>query len=214
MTRIIMCYLLVFISTGSLLAQNRDAKEILDEVSKKYDAYRTIQSEFTFHAKAADGATYADQGKLYLNKTANQYKIVLEDQDLISDGKSTWSVLKQDKEVQISPADAEAQSIGPNNIFTFYQDGYQLVSAGQESVSSVGTLQTITLTPEDQQSNYAKIRIRINTKNHIHDVMVSDKSGAVYTYTIQALYVNHTIPAATFRFQETSYPGFEIVDLR
>src|SRR5690606_38911043 len=118
MTRIILYYLLVSTSTGSLLAQNTDAKKILDEVSKKYDAYPTIQSEFTYHTKTANGETYADQGKLYLDKAANQYKIVLEDQDLISDGTSTWSVLKQDKEVQISPADAQAQSIGPNNIFT------------------------------------------------------------------------------------------------
>src|SRR5690606_29797477 len=162
MTRIIMCYLLVFISTGSLLAQNTDAKKILDEVSKKYDAYRTIQSEFTYHAKTANGETYADQGKLYLNKAANQYKIVLEDQDLISDGKSTWSVLKQEKEVQNSPTGAKAPSIGRNNTFIFCRDVYQLVSAEQESVSSVGTLHTFSLTTEYQHRNFAKFRSRIN----------------------------------------------------
>lgn len=214
MKNILLLFVSAFCLTPIAFGQNADAKKILDAVSNKYDAYKSIQSEFSFQIKQADGEDYTDKGKLFLNRAANQYKIVLETQDLISDGESVWSVLKQDKEVQVSPADPEAQAIGPNNIFTFYRSGYRLISAANESVPSVGALQAVELTPEDEQSNYSKIKIRINKNQHIHDVMVWDKSGAQYIYTIQALYVNHSIPASTFRFQKASYPGFEIVDLR
>lgn len=214
MKKIFLLYVSVFCLANMTFAQNADAKKILDEVSNKYDAYKSIQSEFSFRVKQANGEEYTDQGKLFLNRSANQYKIVLETQDLISDGQSVWSVLKQDQEVQVSPADPEAQSIAPDNIFTFYRNGYQLIRATSESVPAVGELQAVELSPQDDQSNYAKIKIRINKNKHIHDVAIWDKSGAQYTYTIEALYVNHAIPASTFQFQKANYPGFELVDLR
>lgn len=214
MKKIISLYIAIFCWAGLALAQDGTARKLLQDVSAKYDAYRTVQAEFTFHTKQANEEDYSDHGKLFLNRSAGQYKIVLETQDLISDGRSVWSILKEDREVQISSADPDAQAIGPNNIFTFYREGYQLGSSGNESVPSVGSLQTVELTPEDQQSNYAKIKIRVNKNNHIHDVQVWDKSGAWYTYTIEKLYVNHNIPASRFQFQKADYPDFEIVDLR
>src|SRR5690606_35105169 len=178
MKKILLLYISVFGMVSLTFAQNADAKKILDEVSKKYDAYKSIQSEFSFRVTQANGEEYTDQGKLFLNRSANQYMIDLETQDLISDGQSVWSVLKQDKEVQVSPADPDAQSIGPDNIFTFYRNGYQLISASKESAPSVGELQAVELTPDDGQSNYSKIKIRVNKNKHIHDVAIWDKSGA------------------------------------
>lgn len=206
-------YLLVALFSATF-AFGQNAKTILDQVSKKYDGYSTIQSDFTFKAAQSNGENYTDKGQLFLNKTANQYKITLPSQDLISDGKSTWSVLKQDKEVQVSDADNSSQAIGPNNIFTFYKYGYKIGSAKSESAGSAGKLTAIDLTPEDTKSNYSKIQVRVNKNTHIHDVTIFDKSGAKYTYTINTLYVNSPIANTTFQFNKAKYPGFEVVDLR
>ncbi|WP_293933233.1 LolA family protein [Sphingobacterium sp. UBA6645] len=206
--------LLAFLSVSTAFAQDRYAKSILDEVSKKYDSYRTIQSNFTFKAVQAKGENYSDKGEMFMNKPAQQYKIVLPEQDLISDGKSVWSVLKEDKEVQVSEADNSNESIGPNNIFTFYRTGFKYISMDDESVSGAGKLKVIELSPEDTKRNYFKIKLRINKNNHIHDVTIFDKSGSRYTYTINTLYVNNPIPASTFQFQKANYAGFEVVDLR
>ncbi len=206
--------LLAFFSMSTAFAQDRYAKSLLDEVSKKYDSYRTIQSNFTFKAVQAKGESYSDKGQMFMNKPAQQYKIVLPEQDLISDGKSVWSVLKEDKEVQVSEADNSNESIGPNNIFTFYRSGFKYISMDDESVSGAGKLKVIELSPEDTKRNYFKIKLRINKNNHIHDVTIFDKSGSRYTYTINTLYVNNPIPASTFQFQKANYAGFEVVDLR
>jgi len=208
-------YLVVaLLSATFAFGQNNSAKNILDEVSKKYDSYNTIQSDFTFKAAQANGENYTDKGQLFLNKAANQYKITLPTQDLISDGKSTWSVLKEDKEVQVSDADNSGQSIGPNNIFTFYKSGYKFGSSTSESVGSAGKVTAIDLTPEDSKSNYSKIQVRINKNKHIHDVTIFDKSGAKYTYTINTLFVNSPIAGSTFQFNKGKYSDFEVVDLR
>lgn len=213
MMRSMLLFVALFSATLTF-GQNNSAKKILDEVSKKYDGYQTIQSDFTFKAAQANGENYTDKGQLFLNKPANQYKIDLPTQDLISDGKSTWSVLKEDKEVQVSEADNSGQAIGPNNIFTFYKSGYKYVSSSNDSDGAAGKLTAVDLTPEDTKSNYSKIQVRINKNKHIHDVTIFDKSGAKYTYTINALYVNNPIAGSTFQFNKGKYPGFEVVDLR
>ncbi len=189
------------------------AKRLLDEVSKKYDAYSTIQSDFTFTATQVQGESYADNGTMYLHKPKNQYRINLTTQDLISDGKSNWSILKEDQEIQVTEADNSTDAIGPNNLFTFYKTGFKYVSMDDERIGQ-DILKVIELSPIDTKKNYFKIKLRINKNNHIHDVLIFDKSGARYTYTIKTLYVNHSIPTSTFTFNKNAYPSFEIVDLR
>ncbi|MGO1243299.1 MAG: LolA family protein [Sphingobacterium sp.] len=192
---------------------DQSAKEILDRVSKKYDAYNTIQSEFNFSSTQATGDLYSDKGTLYLNKPEHQYRINLNSQDLLSDGKTTWSVLLEEKEVQVSPAEQSTTSIGPNNIFTFYKSGYNY-TLGKNEKSNGKSLRVIELTPTNQQTNYTKIKLRVNENNHIHDVLIFDKSGAQYKYSIKTLYVNNKIPSTTFSFDKSKYPSYEIVDLR
>lgn len=208
-----MFILLLWSSVNALAQTDLAAKKLLDQVSKKYDAYKTIQSNFSFSATQGQEETYADKGTLYLNKPKNQYRIQLTTQELISDGKATYSILKEDKEVQITTAENNASSIGPNNLFTFYKSGFKYVSADDERVGNE-LLKVVELTPLDTKNNYFKIKLRINKNKHIHDVLIFDKSGARYTYTIQTLYVNNTIPASNFVFNKANYPQFEIVDLR
>src|SRR5690606_8364595 len=154
-----------------------------------------------------------DKGTLFLNKRKNQFRIVLSTQSIISDGNSTWSILNDDREVQVSSADNNTDHIGPHNLFTFYKKGFNYKSAKDETLGK-DILHTVELTPTDTRTNYAKITLRINKNKHIHDVVVEDKSGSRYTYTINTLYVNHHIPATTFTYNKADYPGYEIVDLR
>lgn len=207
--------LMVFIYTSLIAFAQTDtrAKKLLDDVSTKYDAYQTIQSDFSFSVQQGQGGSHVDKGSLYLNKAKNQFRIKLSEQDIISDGKSTWSILKEDQEVQVSESDNNTQSIGPNNLFTFYKKGFVYKSAKEESFGK-DILNVIELTPTDTKTNYAKIKLRINKNKHIHDVAVFDKSGVQYSYTIHTLYVNHQLPTTTFTFNTSDYPNYEIVDLR
>lgn len=193
--------------------QDRYAKTLLDEVSKKYDNYKTIQANFTFKALPADGSGYDDRGTLFLNKSTNQYRINLENQEILSDGKSVWSVIHDYEEVQINEADSTSDAIGPTNLFTFYKNGFKYLTMDDER--EAGKLyNVIELSPNDTQKNYFKIKLRINQNKHIHDVTIFDKSGARYTYTIDTLYVNHVLPSSRFTFEKGKYPNYEVVDLR
>lgn len=202
-------------TVNTIQAQENDAfaKKLLDEVSQKYDGYRTIMSDFRFVATMPDGESYSDGGTLRLEKQSNKYRIKLNSQEMISDGKSSWFILPEDKEVQITEVDNNSGAIAPNNLFTFYRTGYKYISMDDERENGE-VFHVIELSPLETNSNYFKIKLRINKNKHIHDVTVFDKGGSRYTYTIRTLYVNQDIAPSFFTFQKERYTGYDIVDLR
>lgn len=212
-THCILTLLLGFAALVTNAQSDTGAKKILDEVAKKYDSYKTAQADFGFLVTDAENKSYSDQGTLFLNKVKNQYQIRLKDQQLISDGQSVWTILKEEKEIQITDADNSTDAIGPNNLFTFYKTGFKYIGMSDEKVGA-NTLSVIEMAPLDTKKNYFKIKVRINKNKHIHDVSIYDKSGSKYTYTIHKLYVNHRIPSSQFVFNNKEYPNFEVVDLR
>src|SRR5690606_32647627 len=110
--------------------------------------------------------------------------------------------------------DNSETAISPANIFSFYTSGYKYVSAADERAGNTA-LHVVELSPEDIQSPYYKIRLRVNqSTNLIHDVMVFDKNGMRYTYTINRTTPNPAVSANKFTFQPSRYPGLEVVDLR
>jgi len=206
------------ISTLCSFAQNDPAaKKILEDVAKKYSTYKTIQSDFTLAVVDANKKGYSDSGIMYFNKPKNQYAIILNDQQIISNGKSVWNITNDIKEVQITDAENDNSSIGPNNLFTFYQNGYKYKLLNEEKVNingKVEDLKVIELAPIDTKTNYTKIKLRVNKNNHIHDVTIFDKSNNQFNYSIQSLYLGKNLSDKLFTFDKSKYPNYEIVDLR
>lgn len=212
--------LMLVILTSTMLSYGQNdpiAKKLLEDVSKKYSTYKTIQSDFSLVVQDANAKSYSESGIMYLNKPKNQYAIILKDQQIISNGKTVWNISKDIKEVQITDAENDNSTIGPNNLFTFYQSGFKYTMLNEEKINNDGkieTLKVIELTPIDTKTNYSKIKLRINKNNHIQDVTIFDKSNNRFTYSIQSLYLGKNLPNNLFTFDKNKYPDYEIVDLR
>lgn len=191
------------------------AKAILAEVSKKYRSYDVVKTDFTFildnpQAKIKE----TQQGTLTVKAKANKYKVVMTNQDLISDGKSQWSYLKEDKEVQLTNADNNGDALNPARIFTVYEKGFKYLYTGDTKVGAK-VYQMIDLTPTDINKSYFKIRLSIDkAAKQISNVLIFDKSGNKYTYNVKKLTPNVKVPESTFTFDAKKYPGVEVVDLR
>lgn len=201
----------------SVAQTDPEAKKVLNEVSQKYDAYKTIRSEFNLTVQDADKSTYTNTGTMYFNKPKKQYAIKMQDQEILSDGKTVWNISKDIKEVQITDAEHDDSTIGPNNLFSFYKNGYKYIGMPNEKLIKDGkneALRVVELSPLDTKTNYFKIKLRINNNNHIHDVTIFDKSGNRFTYTINSLYLGQKFPESTFTFPKDKYKGYELVDLR
>lgn len=204
-----------FLAFGTSYAQNdAKARAILAEVSKKFRSYDIVKADFTYSYTNQQANTKENQsGTLYVKSKLNKFKVITPSQELISDGKSQWTYLKDDKEVQISEIDNSEDALNPARIFTIYERGFKYIFTGE---SKVGTkvYQNIELAPLATRS-FSKIKLRIDKQNkQISSFNIYDKNGNVYTYTVRLFTPNVKISESIFTFDNSKYPGVEIVDLR
>lgn len=204
-----------FLVISSSFAQSdAKARAILAEVSKKFRSYDVVKADFTYTYTNQQANTKESQsGTLYVKSKLNKFKVVLPSQELISDGKSQWTYLKDDKEVQISEIDNSDNALNPAKIFTMYEKGFKYVYTGETKVGSK-IYQNIELAPLLARS-FSKIKLRIDKQNkQISSFNVYDKNGNIYTYTVKIFTPNVKVSDAIFTFNSSQFPGVEVVDLR
>ena len=201
------------VNTGIYAQTDAKAKAILAEVSKKYKSYNGVKSEFTFILESPQNkAKETQQGTLFTK--GNKYKVVMTDQDMISDGKTQWTYLKKDKEVQVSAVDNNAEAMNPAKLFTLYETGFKYLYTGDQKTGAK-VYQMIDLSPNDTNKSYFKIRLGIDkVAKQIATMLIFDKNGNKYTYLVKTFTPNAQLPEATFSFDAKKYPGVEVVDLR
>jgi outer membrane lipoprotein-sorting protein len=135
------------------------------------------------------------------------------EQEVISDGKTQWTYLKKDNEVQVNNVDNSGGGINPAQIFTIYQHGYKYVYNGEVRIKGK-IYQEIDLTPIAEKS-FFKVRLEIDRqKKEIYSAQIFDKNGNRYTYTITGFVPNIRVPDNTFTFDPKMHKGVEVVDLR
>ena len=209
--------LLILLAAGQFSYAQTDAKAkaILSAVSKKYRSYNIVKIAFTSTLDNAEAKVKdTQQGTLLLKANTNKYKVIMTNQDLISDGKSQWTYLKRDKEVQISNVDNSAEAMNPAKIFTIYEKGFKYVYTGEQKAGSK-TYQMIDLSPIDTKKPFFKVRLSIDkAAQQIANVVIFDKNGSKYTYHVNTFSPNVKMPETTFAFDPSKYPGVEVVDLR
>ena len=200
---------------GANAQTDAKAKAILAEVSKKYRSYDIVKTDFSFTLESPQNKSKDIQhGTLLVKANVNKYKVVMTDQDMISDGKSQWTYLKKDKEVQVSVVDNSGDALNPAQIFTLYEKGFKYLFTGEQKVGGK-VYQMIDLSPVDTKKSYFKIRLGINkAAKQIASVLIFDKNGNKYTYNVKTFVPNVKVPESTFVFDPKKYPGVEVVDLR
>lgn len=198
----------------SSFAQETDtkAKAILDKLSAKTKAYTTIKAEFQYSiSNKNEGINESQTGKIQIK--GDNYYLTIQGQDVISNGKGMWTVLKESKEIHLNdlPDEDEEDYISPNKIFTLYEDGFKYKFVKEEN-----GIQIINLYPNAaEEKSFHRIVLYINkAKTQITKVKVYGKDGSIFTYKIKTFTPNQTIPDSKFIFNKANYPGYEIIDLR
>jgi outer membrane lipoprotein-sorting protein len=212
---ILMLMMFLLTTVGSVFAQSDAvAKSILAGVSKKYRSYSVVKADFSYTLKNPQANINETQsGTLLVKSSQNKYKVNVGGQELISNGQVQWTYLKNDNEVQISEIDNSSDALNPAKIFTMYEKGFKYVYLGDSKLSG-RIYQNIELAPLQTRS-FSKIKLRVDKLNkQISNIVVNDKNGNVYTYTINSFTPNVKISDATFTFDPKAHSGVDVVDLR
>ena len=200
----------------SVMAQSEaKAKVILAEVSKKYRSYDVIKTEFSYTLENPEAKIKEVQaGTLFVKSKLNKYKVILKGQELISDGKSQWTYLKADKEVQVSEVDNSADALNPAKLFTIYEKGFKSLYTNDTKLNGK-MVHNIDLSPTDTKRSFFKVKLQIDKlSKQIVNAIIFDKNGNRFTYSIKTFTPNIKVPESTFAFDAKLYPGVELVDLR
>ncbi len=213
----VMLLLVVTIGYVHTLSAQTDAKAkaILNEVSKKYRSYDVVKTDFTLLVESQQANSKdTQQGTLYVKAKANKYKVSMTSQDMISDGKTLWTYLKEEKEVQVTNVNKSDDALNPAEIFTIYEKGFKYLYTGDKKIGGK-VYQMIDLTPVDINKPYFKIRLSIDkAAKQIATALIFEKNGNKYTYNVKTFAPNAKVPESTFIFDAKKYPGVEVVDLR
>ncbi len=123
--RILLSLFLIICLAFSTLSFTQDevATRILNDVSKTYQAYKTIKAKFTMIIEnGQDNSKLSQSGVLHAK--GKKFRIQLGGQEIFCDGKTMWTYLKDANEVQISKYVPDEQGINPSVIFTMFKQGF------------------------------------------------------------------------------------------
>lgn len=191
------------------------AKTLLEKARKKYEGYKTIEADFSLTIEPAEGKKEVQKGKMW--QSGEKYRVQLDQQEIISDGKSSWLYMKGNKEIQINDADAQsdANSLSPKGLMKMYQSGNFIYFMGNTGTENGKSVQYIEIKPVDRRAEYSKFKVAINkSNNQIVSMKTYNKDGSKFTMLISKLATDKKIDAKKFIFDATKYQGVHIEDLR
>jgi outer membrane lipoprotein carrier protein len=223
MKNLLLLLALLTISSG-LLAQSAapaeksdpEAKKVLDKIRKKYEGFKTMEAGFTLTIELPGQPREIQKGTIAQQDA--KFRLDMAAQMIVSDGKSTWVYLKQNKEVQINdaePADSEGAFLTPRDLLRRYEKGDFLYAITDKITENGKLLTQIEFKPVDRNSEYSKLRLSIDEKaGTIESVRAFAKDGSRYIFQISGVVFDKTFPAAYFSFDKSKYPGVHVEDLR
>jgi len=207
------------ISSIGLSAQNDpQAKAILDQVSAKTKAYKTISTNFTINStNTQNGEKTSQKGSLLLK--GDKYVVKLPGSEIYFDGKDVYNYLPESKEVNITKPDASQKSddlvlSNPKDIFKIYQKDFKYKFIKESTVAGK-SINEVDLYPIDLKKKFSRIRMQIDkTSSQIISLTALYKDGMQFTVNFDKFEVNKDLPDSLFIFDTAIHSDTEVIDLR
>lgn len=201
MKKIALFWVLLFSMLAGAYAQ--DATKILDKSAAALKAAGNAKISFTM---SVDGGAATG----YIKLQGQKFVVNMDGTITWFDGKTMWSYVKQNDEVNVTtPSATEIAKMNPYAFLSFYKKGYT-AKMGKSTAKEHEVILT-----GDAASTYKKVVMRISKStsypSYIH---LESAKGRSTTINCNSLQKNQKYTDATFRFNKKNYPNAEIVDLR
>jgi chaperone LolA len=178
----------------------------------RYDKITDVTISFTQHV--IFGVTKNEQtfsGTLKMRKP-NHYRIELEDQTVVTDGKSVWSYSSSNNQVLIDKYRNNPKSLSPDKLLLNVPDEYTTTILGEEKLGKLETV-ILKLTPNEKTSNTKWLKLWVDDDEYLmRKIQILDISDNLTTYTIGDMKMNTGLSDELFQFKAP--PDAEVVDLR
>jgi len=209
MKNILLIAILLAFSVSGIAQNDKKATAILDEVSVKTKSYKTIKIDFTYAMDNAKEKIH-DKFKGTLVSKGDKYKLTAAGQDVISDGKTIWTYLKDANEVQINNVGDDDDSFTPTKMLSGYTKDFK-----SKFIEEKGNDQVIELYPLQKGKTFTKVRLTIDkAKKQISKFVIYDRSGSTFSYIVDKFVADQPIADNVFSFNKAEHPGVDVNDMR
>jgi len=208
---ILMLIVGLIINTLSAISGD-DAGTIIKKLQKKYDGIRDASVTFSQHVQF--GVTKSEQtfsGKFSMKK-GNKYRIEMDQQTIITDGKSVWSFNKINNQVLIDKYKEDPKSFSPDKVLVNVPGNYNSVLLGKEK-SGEQEVSILKLTPKNEKLNLKWMKIWVDNDDWLmKKIQILDISDNLMTYTLNEIKINSDIADSAFQFVVPD--SINVIDLR
>ena len=201
--------LLLFFSL-SIQAQDKKAKELLDQVTAKVKSYSTIVIDFKYSlSNAKENINQDSKGNVTMK--GNQYVLNFMGVTKIFDGKKTYTIVPEDEEITISKVnEKDDNAITPSKMLTFFNSGYKYNMDILQNVKG-RKIQYIKLVPTSSKDQRKEVLLGIDIQTkHIYNLIEVGKKGTKTTLTVNSFKTNQPLSKNQFTFAESKYPNYYI----
>jgi len=203
-------FALLLIFSFSAQAQDKKAKELLDEVTAKVKSYENISIDFKYSLNnSKENINQESKGNVILK--GNQYVLNFMGITKIFDGKKVYTIVPEDEEVSISKFDdKDANAITPSKMLTFFNSGYKYYWDIPQNLKG-RKIQYIKLVPISSKDQRKEILLGIDTQTkHIYNLIETGKNGTKTTLVVNSFKTNQPLSKNQFTFVESKYPKYYI----
>ena len=209
MNKIVSIALLLFVGF-STNAQDKKAKDLLDQVTAKIKSYDNVTIDFKYTLNNnKENINKESKGNLLLE--GKKYILNFMGVTKIYDGKKSYTIVPEDEEITVSNLnEKDENAITPSKMLTFFNNGYKYYWDILQDVKG-RKIQYIKLIPTNAKDPRKEILLGIDsqTKN-IYNVIEMGKNGTKTTLTVNSFKTNQPLSKNQFTFVASKYPNYYI----
>jgi outer membrane lipoprotein-sorting protein len=191
-------------------AQDKKAKDLLDQVTAKVKSYNSIIIDFKYSLNNAKENINQDS-KGNVTMKGNQYVLNFMGVTKIFDGVKTYTIVPEDEEITISKVnEKDDNAITPSKMLTFFNTGYRYSMDILQDVKG-RKIQYIKLVPTSGKDQRKEVLLGIDVQTkHIYNLIETGKKGTKTTLTVNSFKTNQPLSKNQFTFTQSKYPNYYI----
>ena len=194
----------------SIQAQDKKAKDLLDQVTSLVKSYDNIVIDFKYSLNnAKENINQDSKGNVIMK--GNQFVLNFMGVTKIFDGRKSYTIVPEDEEVTISTVNEKDNSaITPSKMLTFFNSGYKFSMDILQDIKG-RKIQYIKLVPNNNKDQRKEILLGIDIQTkHIYNLIEMGKKGTKTTLTVNSFKTNQPLSKNQFTFAESKYPNYYI----
>ena len=191
-------------------AQDKKAKDLLDQVTAKVKSYDSIIIDFKYSLNNAKENINQDS-KGNVTMKGNQYVLNFMGITKIFDGNKTYTIVPEDEEITISKVnEKDDNAITPSKMLTFFNTGYRYSMDILQDIKG-RKIQYIKLIPTSGKDQRKEVLLGIDVQTkHIYNLIETGKKGTKTTLTVNSFKTNQPLSKNQFTFTQNKYPNYYI----